>query len=69
MATLIVFILVLSFLFLIHELGHLVAALVFGVKVEEFGLGYPPKARTLFKWRGIDFTPVAAMLRLHLSGS
>ena len=31
-------------LVVIHELGHFVTAKIFGVKVLEFGIGYPPKA-------------------------
>lgn len=38
------FIIILSGLVLVHELGHFVAARCFGVDVEEFGLGYPPRA-------------------------
>jgi regulator of sigma E protease len=34
---------VLSVLIIVHELGHFVAAKAVGVKVEEFGLGYPPR--------------------------
>lgn len=30
-------------LIILHELGHFVLAKSFGVKVEEFGLGYPPR--------------------------
>ncbi|MBU0476472.1 site-2 protease family protein [Patescibacteria group bacterium] len=30
-------------LMIIHELGHFVIAKKFGVKVEEFGIGYPPR--------------------------
>lgn len=43
MLTLIVFILTLSVLILIHELGHFMAAKKNGVLVEEFGLGIPPR--------------------------
>jgi regulator of sigma E protease len=39
----IVFILIFSFLVLGHELGHFLAARKIGVKVEEFGIGFPPK--------------------------
>ena len=35
------FILVLTPIILIHELGHFVAARLSGIKVEEFGLGFP----------------------------
>lgn len=51
-----IFILVLSFLVLIHELGHYFAAKWAKVKVDEFGLGYPPKAIRLFRYKGTDFT-------------
>ena len=35
---------VLVVLVVIHELGHFVTAKMFGVKVLEFGIGYPPRA-------------------------
>ncbi len=37
----IIMILLLSFLVLIHELGHFLAAKAFGIKVEKFGFGLP----------------------------
>ena len=40
---LIIFVVALSVLVLVHEWGHFVAARKTGVKVEEFGLGLPPK--------------------------
>lgn len=43
LTTALVFIVILTVLVLIHELGHLLAALFFGVKVEEFGFGLPPR--------------------------
>ncbi len=49
-------ILLLSFLVIIHELGHLLAAFWAKIKVEEFGLGYPPVAKKLFTWKGVPFT-------------
>jgi len=42
--TIITFIIVLAVIVLVHELGHFTAARIFGVKVEEFGLGFPPRA-------------------------
>jgi len=39
----IVFLLVLGLLVFVHELGHYVAARLVGVKVEEFGMGFPPR--------------------------
>ncbi|HYD35419.1 MAG TPA: site-2 protease family protein [Vitreimonas sp.] len=54
--TFIIFALILSFLVLIHELGHFLAAKWAKIRVEEFGLGYPPKALVLFKKWGTVFT-------------
>jgi len=33
----------LSFLIFVHELGHFLAGKILGARVEEFGLGYPPR--------------------------
>lgn len=38
------FFVILVFLVVIHELGHFLTAKLFGIKVLEFGVGYPPKA-------------------------
>lgn len=43
MITLIVFIIILSLLVLIHELGHFFVARKLGVRVDEFGFGIPPR--------------------------
>ena len=44
MLTLIIFIIVLSVLVFVHELGHFIMAKRAGMKVEEFGFGFPPRA-------------------------
>ena len=41
---LITFIPLLLVLVVFHELGHYLTARFFGIKVLEFGIGYPPKA-------------------------
>ena len=41
--TIIVFILILGVLIFAHELGHFISAKKAGVKVEEFGFGFPPR--------------------------
>ncbi len=41
--TAIVFILILSLLILVHELGHFLVARKNGIRVEEFGFGLPPR--------------------------
>jgi regulator of sigma E protease len=56
MATLLIFLFVIIILVVAHELGHFFVAKSFGVKVDEFGLGYPPRAKKLFTWRGTLFT-------------
>src|SRR3989339_379894 len=43
MLTLIIFILDLGVLVLAHEFGHFIAARKSGMKVEEFGFGFPPR--------------------------
>ena len=45
-----------ALLIIIHELGHFLAARMLGVEVEEFGLGFPPRALTLFEWGGTIFS-------------
>jgi regulator of sigma E protease len=58
---------ILVILVVIHELGHFVTAKMFGVKVLEFGIGYPPKA---FGFRRgeteytVNFLPLGGFVRL-----
>jgi len=63
-----VFIIILSVLVLIHELGHFTAAKLFGVRVEEFGIGLPPRAKTLGIRKGTIFSlnwlPLGGFVRL-----
>ncbi len=47
--TIITFILVLSLLVFVHELGHFWTARRFGIKAEEFGFGFPPRAWGIYK--------------------
>jgi len=61
-------ILALSALIILHEIGHFLAAKFFKVEVEEFGLGYPPRALTLFEKNGVKYTlnwlPLGGFVRL-----
>lgn len=43
----ILFILILSFLVLIHEFGHFIMAKLNGVRVDEFAIGFPPRLFTI----------------------
>jgi regulator of sigma E protease len=51
-----VFLLVVGGLILVHELGHFIAGKLLGVRVEEFGIGFPPRLLTLFKAGGTLFS-------------
>jgi regulator of sigma E protease len=54
---------VLGPLVLIHELGHFVSAKLAGVRVEEFGFGFPP--RLLGLWRGKGYLDIGDT-RVHI---
>ena len=56
METILAFIIALLILVVVHELGHFLTAKLFSVKVDEFGIGYPPRAKKLFTWKGTLFT-------------
>lgn len=67
--TIVAFLIMLTFLVVIHELGHFMTARLFKIKIEEFGIGYPPRARIMFHWKGIPFTlnwiPVGGFVRME----
>ena len=47
LVTIALFIIVLGSLVLVHELGHFLTARLAGVRVLEFGVGFPPRAKIL----------------------
>jgi regulator of sigma E protease len=49
MMTAIIFLIVLSVLVLVHEWGHFIVAKKCGMKVHEFGWGFPPRAFGVYK--------------------
>lgn len=55
-------------LMIIHEFGHFIIAKKFGVKVEEFGIGYPPRlfgkkfGETIYS---INLLPLGAFVRIY----
>jgi regulator of sigma E protease len=56
-------------LVLVHEVGHFVMAKRAGVKVHEFGIGFPPRAAVLFR-RGettytLNWLPIGGFVRLE----
>lgn len=58
----------LAVLILAHEFGHFIAAKIFNVKVEEFGIGYPPRifgkqfGETLYS---VNWLPLGGFVRIH----
>lgn len=68
MISIIVFILILALLVLVHEFGHFIAAKKNGVRVEEFGFGFPPrlygikKGETLYS---INALPIGGFVKLY----
>jgi len=65
---LLTFILTLSVLVLVHEFGHFIMAKLFGMRVEEFGIGLPPRARKLFSKGGtlfsLNWLPIGGFVKL-----
>lgn len=65
--TIVIFLLILTVLVIIHELGHFLVAKKFGIKVEEFGFGFPPrlfgikKGETLYS---INALPIGGFVKL-----
>lgn len=51
-----IFLIVIVALIVVHEFGHFVAAKLSGMRVDEFGIGYPPRAAIIGKVRGTIFT-------------
>jgi regulator of sigma E protease len=65
--TIITFILVLSILIFVHELGHFLMARAIGVHVEEFGFGLPPRiwgkkvGKTIYS---LNYLPIGGFVKL-----
>lgn len=51
-----IFIIVIVALIVVHEFGHFVVAKLSGMRVDEFGLGYPPRAVTIAKRGETSYT-------------
>lgn len=50
------FILAFGVMLFLHEFGHFIVSKAFGIEVEEFGFGLPPRLCRLFTWKGTEFT-------------
>lgn len=66
--TLLIFIIVLSILIFVHELGHFIVAKLAGIKIEEFAIGFPPKlwSKKVGETRySINWIPIGGFVRLY----
>lgn len=65
--TIIIFLATLTILVLVHEFGHFLMAKKMGVKVEEFGIGLPPKLFGIKKGEtlySINLLPIGGFVKL-----
>ncbi len=67
--TVVSFILVMSVLVFVHELGHFLVAKRNGIIVDEFGLGFPPRIIKVGEWGGTVYSlnaiPFGGFVRLR----
>jgi len=67
--TIVIFLAILVVLVLVHELGHFIVARLAGVRVLEFGIGFPPRARVLRNDGETDYTlnwlPIGGFVRME----
>jgi len=67
-ATIITFILIFSLIVFVHELGHFVSAKRAGIKVEEFGFGFPPRIFGIKKGEttySLNLFPIGGFVKIH----
>jgi regulator of sigma E protease len=67
--TVVLFLAILGILVVIHELGHFVTARLAGVRVLEFGIGFPPRAKVL-RSKGetlytLNWLPIGGFVKLE----
>jgi len=67
--TIVLFFAILGTLVVIHELGHFVTARLAGVRVLEFGIGFPPRAKVLANegetvWT-LNWLPIGGFVKLE----
>ncbi|MGZ6340663.1 MAG: M50 family metallopeptidase [Candidatus Limnocylindrales bacterium] len=67
--TVVIFLVMLGTLVIVHELGHFVTARLAGIRILEFGIGFPPRARVLGQ-RGetvytLNWLPIGGFVKLE----
>ncbi len=68
MSTTIIFLLVLTVLVFVHELGHFLAARLFKIRVDEFAIGFPPRIAS-WMWGktryAINLLPLGGYVKIY----
>ena len=65
--SILIFLVLLVGLIIVHECGHFFAAKLFGIKVDEFGIGFPPR---VLAWRygeteySLNWLPFGGFVRI-----
>ncbi|MBI1754983.1 site-2 protease family protein [Candidatus Azambacteria bacterium] len=66
--TIVIFVALLAALILLHEWGHFFVARKSGIRVDEFGIGFPPKAFSV-KYGGTEYSvnwvPLGGFVKIH----
>lgn len=66
--TILAFIIVIVVLVLVHELGHFLSAKQAGIRVDEFGIGFPPRLWSIQKGEtlySINLIPFGGFVKIH----
>lgn len=66
--SILIFIFILGLLVLVHELGHFIAARRAGVRVDEFGIGFPPKVFSVQKGEtkySLNWFPIGGFVKIY----
>lgn len=66
--TIIVFILIFGLIVFVHEIGHFISAKRAGIKIEEFGFGFPPRLFSVKKGEtiySINLLPIGGFVKIY----
>jgi regulator of sigma E protease len=67
--TIVIFLVVLVILIVVHEAGHFFAAKIAGIRVDEFGIGFPPRALVITTKGETTYTlnwlPIGGFVKIH----
>ncbi|NQV00970.1 MAG: RIP metalloprotease RseP [Parcubacteria group bacterium] len=66
--TIVIFIIILGLLILVHEIGHFAMAKRAGVKIEEFGIGFPPRIFSIKKGEttySLNLFPIGGFVKIY----